>query len=118
MIPDDRHWSPVGVVTFRDADGCAVFPGGETWVSEREWLGVDSRTLHIPVSLGDVEQFELSRDCHVLDSGFDLDEEEELYEAMLLDPLVREVAQIALDSMPAAGGEIAFETGRTLEEFA
>ncbi len=32
MIPDDQHFAPIPTPEYRDADGCAVFPGSHDWV--------------------------------------------------------------------------------------
>jgi hypothetical protein len=109
VIPDDKHLRPIGAPPFRDADGCALFPGGHSWTSDPEWLGADGRTLHVPLRLGVVGQFELAWDCHVLESGHEIEDEEELLEDLCADPTIRELAQEQLDLLPSEGGEIAFE---------
>jgi hypothetical protein len=109
MIPDDKHRSPLVDPPFRDADGCAVFPGGASWSSDEEYLGCDLRTLHIPIVLGDVGQFELAYDCYVLLTGYDVDEEEKFLRDLVEDPVVSELARELLDRLPSEGGEIAFE---------
>ncbi len=106
MIPDEQQWTP-GPGPYRDADGCRLFPGQFGWVSDDDGLAGDGRSLHVPITLGDVGQFQLAWDCHVLEEGDDIEEEEELLVALSADPLVGALARDLLDGLPAE--EIALE---------
>ncbi len=112
MIPDSEHRVPVRNPPFRDADGCARFPGGHQWIGWPEFRGVDGYTSHVPFTLGVVGQFEMAWDCHAQETlnerHFEEDaEDEDVLTALLEDPLVRELAQEVLDGLPDV--EIAFE---------
>jgi hypothetical protein len=106
VIPDEEQWTP-GPGPYCDADGCRLFPGGHDWTSDPKFLGADSRFLHCPFTLGCIDQFELTWDCHLLQTLYELEEEEKMLRDMAVDPLVGEVARDLLDGFPA--NEIAFE---------
>jgi hypothetical protein len=110
MIPDSESGQPPFGPPFRDADGCALWPGGQSWTSDGGWLGVDARHLHVPFWLGVVDQFEMAWDCHVLQTDYELEEEEKLLADLLHDPNVRELAGFLLERYPADHGELAVES--------
>ena len=109
MIPDSQQWGPIPPPEFRDADGCAVFPGSHSWSSDPDASGFDARALHVPFSLGEIEQFEMAWDCDVLDTGYDIEEEEKLLSDLVVDPLIGQLADHLLGIMPSSGGELAVE---------